>query len=250
MNHNLAQPCRNCPFRNDIRPYLRPDRIREIVESLFAGQSFPCHLTTVDDEEGYDLVEAEHSEQCAGAEIFLAHHGTCTQMRRIAERLDVPVSELDLDAPICRTLDEMLEVHGHGGPMKKGTQGDYCCVCDQDCEAPAGWQIGTGVARGDTYANYKCGVCGQPVCGKCSSVSGLPRRRIRTCNNCADEQEQESIRMCEGGKQILCCPRKALKVYKAYMTKRGIDFQERRLGAEKVLVLSRKYRPHAWKLKF
>jgi hypothetical protein len=250
MNHNLTQPCHNCPFRKDIRPYLRAGRIREIVQSLFAGQNFPCHKTTVDDEEGEDLIEAEDSEQCAGAEIFLAHHGTCTQLRRIAERVGVRVSKLDMNAPVYESLDELLEAHGQGKPQKKGTKGDFCCVCDEDCEAPAGWQMGTGVAPGDTYAKYECTSCGQPVCGQCSTVSGLPGRRIRTCNNCLDDQEHESQRMCEGGNQILHCPRKALKVYKEYMTKRGIEFQERQLGIERVLVFSRKYRPHAWKLEF
>ena len=34
MAYKLKSPCSNCPFRTDIRPYLRPDRAEEILSHL------------------------------------------------------------------------------------------------------------------------------------------------------------------------------------------------------------------------
>lgn len=113
MKYNMAHPCPHCPFRNDIRGYLRRDRVKEIVMSVLRQQSFPCHKTTelIEDDCESDLVATEDSEQCAGADIFALKHGVCSQMRRICGRLGMPVAELDEDAPVCEDLEEMLEVH-------------------------------------------------------------------------------------------------------------------------------------------
>ena len=115
MRYTMATPCDNCPFRTDIKGYLRGDRVREICESLFTGGSFPCHKTTEeweDDDGENELREVEDSQQCAGAEIFLAKQGTSTQMGRIAERLGMKVAKLNTKAPVCGSVSEMLRVHG------------------------------------------------------------------------------------------------------------------------------------------
>ena len=67
------------------------DRVSEICESLFRGQSFPCHKTTNhdDDEECAVGINQDNEVQCAGAEIFLASQGMSTQMSRIAGRWGV-----------------------------------------------------------------------------------------------------------------------------------------------------------------
>ena len=50
--------------------------------------------------------------------------------------------------------------------------------------------------------------------------------------------------------QFLTCPAHCRKVYKAYMDKKSIPYKEVTLSKMKAFMLPRKYRPHAWKLKF
>lgn len=67
----MKQPCKNCPFRRDVKPFLTAERGEELA---YAAQnpynSFSCHKTTVSDEEfggeGYEMVSTEHSKECAG----------------------------------------------------------------------------------------------------------------------------------------------------------------------------------------
>lgn len=51
------------------------------------GGTFPCHKTTVFDDNTGDLESTKTSLHCAGALIFAEKQGRCTQMMRIAERL-------------------------------------------------------------------------------------------------------------------------------------------------------------------
>lgn len=107
MNKDLSRPCRLCPFRNDIRGYLTRARVVEIASSVLRGDSFPCHKTVeYDDGEG----DVTDSQQCAGAEIFAGHYGTSSQLGRISERLGL-AAKLDTDAPVCRSIKELLRVH-------------------------------------------------------------------------------------------------------------------------------------------
>ena len=177
--HLMANPCEHCPFRTDIAGYLRGDRVREIAESLFRGQSFPCHKTTEDweDEDGFsDRIETEDSQQCAGAEIFLAKQGMSTQMGRIADRLGMKVAKLNMKAPVCGSVSEMLRVHGESEDEDRET----CSVCDPDCEAPAGIMVGDGIMPGEGSAEYTCHECSGTVCGSCSQKRG----KHRVCNDC------------------------------------------------------------------
>lgn len=68
----MKKPCKECPFRRDIEPYLTPER----GEELAAGSgnpynSFICHKTGLEDDEGNIVVENEPKE-CAGF-IMLQH---------------------------------------------------------------------------------------------------------------------------------------------------------------------------------
>ena len=46
VNFNLKRPCANCPFRTDIRPFLRRDQAQQIADSLLdQQQTFACHKT-------------------------------------------------------------------------------------------------------------------------------------------------------------------------------------------------------------
>lgn len=71
MTNFMKQPCKHCPFRRDVTPFLHPDRATELA---YATQnkynSFSCHKTTVSDEEfggdGDEMVVTEDSKECAG----------------------------------------------------------------------------------------------------------------------------------------------------------------------------------------
>ena len=176
----MKTPCEKCPFRTDIKGYLRPERVREICESVLLGQSFPCHQTTEEDDDGEDLVATEDSQECAGAAIFLAKQGASSQLSRIAERLGMKVAKLNMKAPVCKSASEMLAVHGGDED-----EGEPCSVCDDGCEAPAGWQVGNGVIPGDGSAEFCCCECSDPVCGNCSRPA-KGKRGKRICNNCLE----------------------------------------------------------------
>lgn len=51
-------------------------------------------------------------------------------------------------------------------------------------------------------------------------------------------------------KQLLTCPVGCRSVYRDYMTKRKIDFQEVTKNGILWFIIDRKFRPHAWKLDF
>lgn len=67
----MKQPCKHCPFRRDVKPFLRPSRGEELaIHATNPYNTFPCHKTTVSDEEyggdGTESVANENSKECAG----------------------------------------------------------------------------------------------------------------------------------------------------------------------------------------
>jgi hypothetical protein len=107
MKFNLVRPCRDCPFRTDVKPYLSAARAREIVDSITLQQAtFACHKTVdysdpEDDEPRAPKAEEQH---CAGATILLERLDRPNQMMRISERLGLyNRRKLDMDAPVYRT---------------------------------------------------------------------------------------------------------------------------------------------------
>lgn len=74
----MKKPCRHCPFRNDVKPYLHPDRAAEIA---YASQNpystFACHKTTEYDDESDDgdMVVTNDSKECAGFLTLRAQGG-------------------------------------------------------------------------------------------------------------------------------------------------------------------------------
>jgi len=111
-HYSLTTPCKNCPFRNDIEPFLMPERIREIEASLIRSE-FPCHKTTShDDEDSCDgtYVPKGGEIHCAGALILLEKLHRPSQMMRISERLGMyDPRKLDMDAPVFDSFDEMYD---------------------------------------------------------------------------------------------------------------------------------------------
>ena len=181
MHHNMARPCENCPLRNDRPGYLQVNRVQEIAESLGRGGSFPCHKTVdydaADDWGDEEWCPTGEESQCAGAEIFLAHQGTSTQMSRIAGRLGVPVAELDMEAPVFKSTDEMMAAQ-----PDYEEPGETCSVVGPSCVAPAGYMVGGVVTSGTDYIDTYCTECGEPVCEECFAEDGM-------CLNCAEWDE-------------------------------------------------------------
>lgn len=62
----VKKPCKHCPFKKDVRPFLHPKRAREIAESAYNQYAFfPCHKTLDHDEDG-DTYAGAKSKECAG----------------------------------------------------------------------------------------------------------------------------------------------------------------------------------------
>lgn len=74
----MKKPCKHCPFRNDVKPYLHPERAADIAylaENPYS--SFACHKTTEydeDSEEG-EMMVTENSKECAGFLTLRAQAG-------------------------------------------------------------------------------------------------------------------------------------------------------------------------------
>lgn len=105
MKYDLASPCKECPFRNDIRPYISTERVIEIIE---AGP-FSCHKTTTCRGVSNDDPDAQH---CAGALILLEKMEKPHQLMRIAERFGVyDRHKLNMDSPVYDSFTEVISAH-------------------------------------------------------------------------------------------------------------------------------------------
>lgn len=65
----MKNPCKHCPFRKDVTPFLHPERGEELaIHSLNPYNDFPCHETTVSDDNSEDgeMLVTEKSKMCAG----------------------------------------------------------------------------------------------------------------------------------------------------------------------------------------
>ncbi len=123
--YGLTNPCSNCPFRTDVVPYLRAERVEEIERGLGHGE-FYCHKTTQhddkDDEENEDgSYHPTHNEMhCAGALILLEKLERPSQMMRIAERLRMyDPTKLNMAAPVFDTFEDMIEAQEQRPAPKK-----------------------------------------------------------------------------------------------------------------------------------
>ncbi len=114
MKYSLTTPCAQCPFRNDIKPFITAGRVREIVES---DTEFPCHKTVrwlddCDDEGEQISVPGDHEQHCAGLLVLLEKDGQPHQMMRIAERLGLyDARKLDMDAPVYGSILDAITAH-------------------------------------------------------------------------------------------------------------------------------------------
>lgn len=112
MKYDLRKPCNNCPFRSDVKPYIRSERVEEII-----GVPFACHKTTKFDDEGEHL---EHDEErhCAGSLILHEKMNQPHQMMRIMERLGFyDRKKLDMEAAVYDDAYGMLDAHQEAEEM-------------------------------------------------------------------------------------------------------------------------------------
>lgn len=76
MEDFMKHPCKHCPFRNDVTPFLHPERAEELAyASENPYSSFPCHKTTESDDEGDNSYATENSKECAGFLTLRAQSG-------------------------------------------------------------------------------------------------------------------------------------------------------------------------------
>jgi hypothetical protein len=80
MSDFVKKPCKNCPFRNDVKPYLHPDRASEIAHAAANRYSdFTCHATIEydgdEDHQGRPTGDFSRSKTCAGFLTLRAQAG-------------------------------------------------------------------------------------------------------------------------------------------------------------------------------
>lgn len=193
--YKLTTPCKRCPFRTDVTPFLRRERAKEIAGSIRVSGDFPCHKTTVPTDDGEDMQKAPDSQQCAGALIIQEREGNLGQAPRIAERLGIyDPARLAMDAPVFDTFTAFIRAQEGGAPDTVTTDNgevlelEHCGVVGPDCEDPAGYSGSGGVHENDDEPTcdprVTCQYCGNAMCPACrgQDVDGYP-----VCSLCEEE---------------------------------------------------------------
>lgn len=68
-NFFMKEPCAHCPFRHDVKPFLTYERGIELAyHAQNPYNDFPCHKTTVEDEDSEEgeMMATSNSKTCAG----------------------------------------------------------------------------------------------------------------------------------------------------------------------------------------
>jgi hypothetical protein len=86
----MEKMCEDCPFGTSkaqlhMRRSLRPGRFNEICQSVWQGGYFPCHKTTVFDDDG-DTIYNPDERQCRGALEFVERAAENRARRASSER--------------------------------------------------------------------------------------------------------------------------------------------------------------------
>lgn len=77
MPNYMKKPCKHCPYRNDVKPFLTPSRGEELAYlATNSFGSFPCHKTTQHHEESDigEMIVVGSTKECAG---FLTLRAQC-----------------------------------------------------------------------------------------------------------------------------------------------------------------------------
>ncbi len=103
--YRLTSPCSQCPFRTDIEFRLRPDRARDIWDSISKrDEQFICHKTM-------DL-EPVKVRVCAGSMILLTHENKLMDnhaLRFAAAFGYLDPDKLDTDAPVFTEAEAWVQ---------------------------------------------------------------------------------------------------------------------------------------------
>ena len=109
MKFDIKKPCKDCPFRKDVHPFLR--RAPEIAKSLSDDHNwFPCHETT--GAATGRRVKPKDQSHCIGAAIVLWRSNKVNVATRLAlacELLDQEI--LDQPANVFDSLEEFVKHH-------------------------------------------------------------------------------------------------------------------------------------------
>ena len=114
MHFDMRSPCDNCPFRTDVVPYLRVERVIELAH-LLQQRTFICHKSIhceqPRDEKGR-FARRIH-QHCAGVLIVMEKSESLGSLQQIAERLGLyDPSQMNLNAPVYENFDQMIQAHG------------------------------------------------------------------------------------------------------------------------------------------
>jgi hypothetical protein len=72
----MKTPCKHCPYRNDVTPYLTNERAEQLAYAPSNQyNTFPCHKTTEYDAQENDMMVTEESLECAGFLTMRAQFG-------------------------------------------------------------------------------------------------------------------------------------------------------------------------------
>lgn len=114
---SLRTPCKLCPFRIDVPPYLTRERAESIADDLRAGAPFDCHKTTVlgEDEEGEETLVCDPAvtKECLGSLATTLREGWMNQPALAAYRtgaLDVERVRAH-EQPVYDSLAQWVEAH-------------------------------------------------------------------------------------------------------------------------------------------
>ena len=185
-----VKPCKKCPFRTDVPPYLNAARVGEIATSIQQGGPFHCHETTVPSDDGESMEVGPDSSVCAGSIIVMEKMGQPNQHLRIAERLGLyDPKRMHMDSPVH---DSWVAVQRHhGGRDEEEEQGQTCEVVGPGCEAPAGYMVNGAVVEGTEYVEGECSECGRPVCDACSTVVARYGDDVTVCIECEEDEDED-----------------------------------------------------------
>ncbi len=134
--YSLRVPCKRCPFRTDVPPYLR--RAESIAEGIDRGGDFACHRTTVkaEDDEGSSILvdDPAVSKVCAGSLAIMIREDSLNQMARIAFRLGMfdPDGIDAFGVPVYDSFADWVKAHHDAEAEGCVLDGDPGDITDDD----------------------------------------------------------------------------------------------------------------------
>lgn len=121
MRFKLRRPCKNCPFRKDVVPFLGGRRAEQMAqEVVMEERTFTCHETIDYDKwdeetnpEGWQ--DIRKNNHCVGAIQLIESVGRPHQMLQVAERLGLyDPKNIDRSTPCFKSVKEFTKHHGRG----------------------------------------------------------------------------------------------------------------------------------------